>query len=208
MKTERTKLVTYLARYVPIEALNRTSAFECGSCRRMWAEGGQITKTRSRRVTLRGRPHLSPRVATPVRTRGGSTRADSGIACGGLVTGRSPRARTRRAPSSAASPSSTCPRGRPPWSGPRRSPPPAAVRRRSARSCSIRLSDRTSLPGKTCPAAPPARPAHRHECDGVWSAGGEVTHLGALSRPGTASRRRPHQDWYRWGTMSASWRAV
>jgi hypothetical protein len=36
---------------------------------------------------------------------------------------------------------------------PRRSRPPAAVRKRSARSCSTRSSDRTSppMPGKTCP---------------------------------------------------------
>jgi hypothetical protein len=43
-----------------------------------------------------------------------------------------------------ASPSSTCPHGRLPSSGPQRSRPPAAVRKRSGSSCSTRSSDRSA----------------------------------------------------------------
>ena len=67
-----------------------------------------------------------------------------------------------------ASPQSTCPHGTQPWNGPRRSPPPAAVLKRSARSATTQrwATDRS-----------PTWPTHAHgpeqnnrlpECRAVW----------------------------------------
>jgi hypothetical protein len=57
------------------------------------------------------------------------------------TVGEAAPALTRRPRSSTeGSRSSTCPLGRPPWSGPRRSRPPAAVLKRSASSCPTQRS--------------------------------------------------------------------